>query len=137
MPRDTGPYAGRLRDLAAVLGLLLLSATVAVLALSTARGVVSLGNGSYSTESVSGWWWLAFLLVPLPAAIAGRRGRGVAAAAIAALVVPTSWPPWSAWPEARYRASGWSDGLEGLAFLHPALLALLARAFVAAVRRRA
>jgi hypothetical protein len=79
--------AGRLRDLAAVLSVLVLSAAVAILALGTARGVVPSADDRYATEFVSKWWWLAFLLVPVPAAYARRRPT-TAAAATAALVVP-------------------------------------------------
>ena len=72
-----------IRDLAAVLGVLVLSAAVALLALATARGVVPLGDDRYATEFVSSWWWLAFLLAPLPAACARRRPTTAAAAAAA------------------------------------------------------
>ncbi len=37
---------------------------------------------------------------------------------------------------ARYRSSGWGDGLEVSAFLHPLLLTVLAGGLVAVVRRR-
>ena len=123
------------RDLAVVLGVLLTSGAVAVLALLTARGVVPLGDDRYTTEFISEWWWLAFLLVPVPAAIASRRGPATAVAGTAALVLPHVVAAGVC--VARYRASGWSDGLEGIAFLHPVLLAVATWGLAAALRRRA
>lgn len=127
MSDSRGP--GLSGDLVAVLGVLLLSAAVAVLALSTARGVVPLGDGDVSTEFVSGWWWLAFLLAPLPAARVRRR-----ITTAAALVLPQFVA--AAVCVARYRASGWGDGLELLSFLHPVLLTVVTGGLVAAVSRR-
>jgi hypothetical protein len=121
-------------DIAAVLGVLALSVAVAFLALATARGVVPLGDDLYGTEFVSGWWWLAFLLAPLPAVMARRRSA-TAVVAAAALVVPHYIA--AAVCVARYRDSGWGDGLEVLSFLHPVLLTVVAFGLVAALNRRA
>jgi hypothetical protein len=128
------PSAVGIRDLAGVLGVLVLSAAVAVLALTTARGVTPLGDDRYATEFISGWWWLAFLLAP-PAAIGARRRRSTAAAAVAALVVPQFVA--AAVCVARYRASGWGDGPEVLTFLHPVLLAVVTGGLAAVLSRRA
>jgi hypothetical protein len=137
-PRGDGapgqPRAGSIRDLAGVLGVLVLSAAVAVLALTTARGVTPLGDDRYATEFVSNWWWLAFLLAPLPA-VCARRRPSTAAAAASALVVPQVVA--AAVCVARYRASGWGDGLEVLSFLHPVLLTVVTSGLVAALSRRA
>ncbi|CCH90133.1 membrane protein of unknown function [Modestobacter italicus] len=108
-------------DCAAVLGIALLSTAVAVLALTTARGVVRQDAITYTTEFISGWWWLVFLLTPLPAALVHRRIATATVAAVA-LVLPQFVA--AAVCVARYRASGWSDGLEGLSYLHPLLLLL-------------
>jgi hypothetical protein len=116
----------------AVVSVLVLSAAVAVLALTTAQGVVPLGNDSYATEFISGWWWLAFLLAPLPAVVVRRRPKRTAAA-VAALLLPQVTA--AAVCVARYRSAGWGDGLEVLAFLHPALLAVVAYGLVAFSRR--
>ena len=124
--------AGR-RDAVAVLGVLALSAGVAVLALATARGVVPLGGSSFETEFISPWWWLAFLLAPLPA-VAARRRAATGLAAGAALVVPQFVA--AAVCVQRYRSSGWSDGLEVFAYLHPLLLTVVAGVLVAVPGRR-
>ena len=124
----TGP-----RDVMVVLVVLVLSTAVAVLALGTADGVVHLGGPDYRTEFITGWWWLAFLLVPLPAAFARRRPV-TAAAVTVALVVPHVVA--AAVSVARYRTSGWGSGLEALAFAHPVLLALVTWGLMVAVRRR-
>ncbi|WP_448641535.1 hypothetical protein [Geodermatophilus sp. URMC 63] len=121
-------------DLAVALVLLALSTAVAVLALVTARGVVHLGGDSYRTEFVSGWWWLAFALAPVPA-LTARRRPAAARAPTLALVGPQVVA--AAVCVARYRSSGWGDGLEVLAFLHPLLLTAVTVALVAVVRRRA
>lgn len=136
MPRSPAAPAatGRGRRLAPALGVLALSAAIAVLALATARGVVPLGGDSYATEFISGWWWAAFLLAPLPA-VCARSWRTPAAVGVAALVVPHVVA--AAVCVARYRAAGWGEGLEGLAFLHPVLLAFLASVLVAAAGRPA
>jgi hypothetical protein len=112
-------------DCVAVLGIASLSTAVAVLALTTARGVVRQDSITYTTEFISGWWWLAFLLAPLPAALVRRR-IATAAVAVTALVLPQLIA--AAVCVARYRASGWSDGLESLSYLHPVLLLLAAGA---------
>ena len=130
MPSLPGRSAGP--DLAAVLVVLALSTGIAVLALATARGVMPLGDDTYDTEFISAWWWTALLLVPLPA-LAARRRTGTAVGTAAALVLPQVVA--AAVCVHRYRASGWADGLETLAFLHPALLAALTLAAVALVRR--
>jgi hypothetical protein len=119
-------------DVAAVLGVLLLSAAVALLALTTARGVVALGDDNYATEFISGWLWLAFLLAPLPSAFARRRTT-TAAVAVAALLLPQFIA--AAVCVARYRTSGWGDGLEVLVFLHPVLLTVVTCGLVALSRR--
>ncbi|CCH87815.1 membrane protein of unknown function [Modestobacter italicus] len=133
----SNPQSSGLRgDCVAVLGIGLLSTAVAVLALTTARGVVQENAITYSTEFISGWWWLAFLLAPLPAALVRRRIATATVAAVA-LVLPQFIA--AAVCVARYRASGWSDGLEGLSYLHPVLLLLATGAacgLTAAVSRR-
>lgn len=129
----TPPRAATRRDPLAVLGVLALSTGVAVLALATARGVVPLGGVSYETEFVSDWWWLAFLLAPLPG-LAARRRPGTGPAVGAALVVPHVVAATVC--VRRYATSGWGDGLEVFAYLHPLLLAGAAAALVAALRRR-
>jgi hypothetical protein len=131
--RGVSPTRAR-ADLAVVLVLLALSTAVAVLALVTARGVVHLGGDSYRTEFVSGWWWLAFLLAPAPALVGGGRTAATRALTLA-LVGPQVVA--AAVCVARYRSSGWGDGLEVLAFLHPLLLTVVTAALVAVARRRA
>ncbi|WP_091363537.1 hypothetical protein [Geodermatophilus telluris] len=123
----------RRADLAAALLLLAASTAVAVLALATARGVVPVGDDAVATEFVSGWWWLAFLLAPVPALVARQR-RAAARALTVALVGPQFVA--AAVCAARYRSSGWGDGLEAFAFLHPLLLTAVATALAAALRRR-
>jgi hypothetical protein len=126
------------RDLAAalavVVAVLAVSAGIAALALALARGVVPLGGSSYRTEFISPWWWLAFLLVPVPGVVARTRAA-TAAAATAALVVPQFAA--AAVVVGRYRSSGWGDGLEVFAYAHPLLLTLVTGTLVALVRRRA
>jgi hypothetical protein len=128
---------GRRRDhvLTAVVTLvvLLLSVGVAVLALATADGVTPLGDDAYRTEFISAWWWLAWLLVPVPVLTARRRPRAAVLQA-AALVLPQFVA--AAVCVARYRSSGWSDGLEGLAFLQPVALTVVTGGLVVLLRRR-
>ncbi|MGY1652413.1 hypothetical protein [Geodermatophilus sp. SYSU D01119] len=121
------------RDALAVLGVLALSAGVAVLALATARGVVPLGGSSVETEFISPWWWLAFLLAPLPA-VAARRRTATGLAAGVVLVVPQVVA--AAVCVQRYRTSGWGDGLEVFAYLHPLLLTVVTAALLAVLSRR-
>jgi hypothetical protein len=128
-PSALGPR----RDLPAVLVLLALSVGVAVLALATARGVTPLGDDVYATEFISAWWWLAWLLLPAPVATARRR-PGAAALQTVALVLPQFAA--AAVCVARYRSSGWADGLEVLTFLHPVLLTVVTCVLVALRRRR-
>ena len=109
---------------------LALSTGIAVLALGTASGVTPLGGDSYATEFISGWWWAAFLLVPLAVAVA-RRSPGPVAVPVLALVLPQVVA--AAVAVGRYRSAGWGDGLESLAFLHPLLLTAVTWAL--AVRR--
>ena len=97
----------------------MLSSAVAVLALATARGVTPLGDGVYDTEFISASWWLAWLLLPVPVAAARHRPRAAAFRTVA-LVLPQFVAAAVCVP--RYRSSGWGDGLEVLAFLHPLLL---------------
>jgi hypothetical protein len=111
---------------------LALSTGVAVLALVTARGVTPLGGDSYATEFISGWWWAAFLLVPLTVA-AVRRWPGPAAVPVLALVLPQVVA--AAVAVGRFRAAGWADGLEGLAFVHPLLLTAVTVGLLALRRR--
>ena len=120
------------RDLPAVLGVLVVSTGVAALALGTARGVTPLGGNSYDTEFISAWWWLAWLVAPAPVVAAGRR-PAVAARQTVALVLPQFGA--AAVCVARYRSSGWADGLEGLAFLFPVLLTVVTGAAVVLRRR--
>jgi hypothetical protein len=124
---------GRGRDLPAVLVVLALSVGVAVLALTTARGVTPLGDDVYATEFISAWWWLAWLLLPVPVATSRRRPRAAAAQTVA-LVLPQFVA--AAVCVSRYRSSGWSDGLEELAFLHPVLLSVVTGVLVAPRRPR-
>jgi hypothetical protein len=124
------------RDVAAVPAILVVlgaSTAVAVLALVTARGVTRLTDIDHRTEFISAWWWLAFLLVPVPA-LTARRRPGAAAGLTVALVVPQFVA--AAICVARYHSSGWSDGLEGLAFTFPVLLTVVTGASVLALRRR-
>ena len=121
------------RDLVPVVVLLGASTAVAVLALATASGVTQLSDTDVSTEFISAWWWLAFLLVPVPAATASRA-PGTAAAETVALVLPQFVA--AAVCVGRYRSSGWGDGLEVFAFLHPVLLTVVTGALVLALRRR-
>jgi hypothetical protein len=94
--------------------------------------VTPLGDDQYDTEFISAWWWLAVLLVPVPA-LTVRRSPATAVAQTVALVLPHVVA--AAVCVSRYRSSGWGDGLEGLAYLHPVLLTVLAAALVARVRR--
>jgi hypothetical protein len=128
---DSQASGSRIVDFAAVLGILMLSTGVAVVALVTARGVVPLGDATFATEFISGWWWLAFPLVPLPVACARRR-TATAAAAVVALVLPQFIA--AAICVERYRASGWGDGLEVLSFLHPVLLLVVTGGLVAILK---
>lgn len=95
------------------------SVVVGVLALVMAPGVTRLDQYTYDTTFVTAWWWLAYVLV-VPAAVLLRRARAGYAGYVvtgAALVVPHVVV--AALVVARYRATGWGDGLEVLAFLHP------------------
>jgi hypothetical protein len=83
-------------DVAVVLGVLVLSSAVAAVALATASGVVLVDAGTYDTEFISGWWWLTFLLVPLPAVYPRRRTTAALVAAVAPWF-PTSLPLQCAW----------------------------------------
>ena len=121
------------RDLVTVSAVLGASSAVAVLALATARGVTRLTGTTYETEFISAWWWLAFLLVPVPA-LAARRRPGAAAVQGVALVVPQFVA--AAVCVGRYRSSGWGDGLEAFAYLHPLLLSAVTAALVVGSRRR-
>jgi hypothetical protein len=123
---------GGRRNLPAVLAVLALSVGVAVLALVTARGVTYLGGNSYRTEFISAWWWLVWLLVPVPVGTVRRRPTAAAGQTVA-LVLPQFVA--AAVCVARYRSSGWADGLEVLAFLHPALLTVVTCALVSRRRR--
>nr|WP_246214652.1 hypothetical protein [Modestobacter muralis] len=110
------------------------SVAVAVLALSTADGVTQLTDIDYSTEFVSAWWWLAFLLAPVPALASRRSTSAAAAVQVVALVVPQFVA--AAVCVGRYRSSGWGDGLEVFAYLHPLLLTAVTVGLVAVARRR-
>ena len=123
----------RSRHVAGALTVLALSAGIAVLALATAEGVTYLGDDSYRTEFISAWWWLAWLLVPVPALTARRRPRA-ALLQTAALVLPQFVAAGVC--VSRYRSAGWSDGLEGLAFLQPIALTVVTCVLVAALRPR-
>ncbi len=112
--------------------MLALSAAIAVLALGTARGVTALGGGSYETEFITAWYWLAWLLIPVPA-LAARWRPHAALAHTVALVLPQFVAATVC--VARYRSSGWSDGLEVLIFVHPILLTVVTVAVVDARRR--
>lgn len=127
------PVRNRSRDLPGALVILTLSAGIAVLALVTARGVTPLGGDSYETEFISGWWWLAWVLIPTPVLTARRRPRA-AALQTGALVLPQFVA--AAVCVSRYRSSGWSDGLEIFAFLQPALLTAVTCVLVSLSRRR-
>jgi hypothetical protein len=129
--RSVLPRTGR--DHAAVLAVLALSTAVAVLALATARGVTPLGGGSYDTDFLTAWCLLSWLLAPVPATV-GRRHPATALTQTVALVLPQFVAVTVC--VARYRSSGWSDGLEGLAYLHPVLLTVLTGGLVLAARRR-
>ena len=108
------------------------SVAVAVLALVTAGGVTQLTDSNYSTEFISDWWWLAFLLAPVPALSARRRPLGAAIQTVA-LVVPQFAAATVC--VARYRSSGWGSGLEVFAYLHPLLLTALTVALMVLRRR--
>jgi hypothetical protein len=99
---------------------------------ATARGVTPLGDGRYDTEFSTGWCWLAWLLVPVPITTA-RRSPATALAQTVALVAPQFVAV--AVCVSRYRSAGWSDGLEGLAYLHPVLLTVLTGGLVLLRRR--
>ncbi len=116
---STSSVRDRTQDLPVAVGVLALSSGIAVLALATASGVTALGGGSYETEFISGWWWLAWLLIPIPVLAARRRPRAAVLQA-GALVLPQFVA--AAVCVSRYRSSGWSDGLEIFAFLQPGLL---------------
>ena len=135
MPSSAG--LRRRRDLAVevagALVVLVLSVAIAVLALATADGVTRLSDIDYRTEFISAWWWLAFPLVGVPAATSRRRLRA-AVLQTAALVLPQYIA--AAICVARYRSSGWSDGLEVFAFVHPLLLTGIAAALVMVLGRR-
>ena len=128
-----GLARGALWDVVVVIGVLTVSSAVSVLALATASGVVPLGGGDFSTEFISGWWWLAFLLVPVPGVCARPRST-TAAVAMSALVVPHFVA--AAVCVARYRTSGWAQGLEVFAFLHPVLLTVVAGALTRGIAAR-
>ena len=104
------------------LAVLWASVGVAVLALATARGVTQLTGSNYSTEFISAWSWLAFLLAPVPA-LSARRRPGRAAVQAVALAVPQFAAATVC--VARYRSSGWGSGLEVFAYLEPLLLTAL------------
>jgi len=95
------------------------SVAVGVLALVTAPGVTRLDRNSYDTTFVTAWWWLAHVLVVPAAVLLWRTRAGYAGYVVtgAALVVPHVVV--AAFVVARYRATGWGDGLEVFAFLHP------------------
>ncbi|WP_339574120.1 hypothetical protein [Pseudokineococcus basanitobsidens] len=118
------------------------SGGVGVLALVTAPGVTRVDELAYDTTFVTAWWWLAYALVPVAAVVAWRVRAGYLTyvAVGAALVVPHVAV--AALVVARYRWSGWSDGLEVFAFLHPlglfavAVVVLVVTGVVDALRRR-
>ena len=127
------PVLHRRRDLPVVLIVLATSAGIAALALATAQGVTPVGDDAYDTEFISAWWWLAWVLLPVPVGTARRRPRAAALQAVA-LLLPQFVA--AAVCVSRYRSSGWSDGLEGLAFLHPVLLTAVTCGLAALRRRR-
>ena len=131
MPSAFGPHRGA-TAVVAVLTVLAVSTAVAVLALVTARGVTPLGDGRYDTEFITAWCWLSWLLVPVPVTTA-RRSAAIALAQTVALVAPQFVAV--AVCASRYRFAGWSDGLEGLAYLHPVLLTALTGGLVLLRRR--
>jgi hypothetical protein len=120
-------------DVAGALAVLVLSSAIAVLALATADGITRLTDIDHRVEFISAWWWLAWLLVPVPALTARRRPRAAVLQA-AALVLPHFVA--AAVVVSRYRSSGWSDGLESMAFLHPIGLTVVAGLLVALLRPR-
>lgn len=103
-----------------------LSVAVGGLALVTAPGVTRLDEFAYDTTFVTAWWWLAYALVPVAAVIAWRaKASYFAYVAIGAVLVVPHFVV-AAVVVARYRWSGWSDGLEVFAFVHPVGLSVLA-----------
>jgi hypothetical protein len=101
------------------LGALLTSATAAgltFLALRNPPGAIPLGNDNYDTQFVNDAWVTASLLLAVPifliSWVSGRLGvlaaltAGFCQFVIAEVTVQ------------RYVDSGWSDGLEGLAYLY-------------------
>ncbi|MEJ5867976.1 hypothetical protein WDV85_09525 [Pseudokineococcus sp. 5B2Z-1] len=110
------------------------STALGVLALATAPGATTVDGTTYDTTFVTEWlWWLAYALVPVAAALAWRARAGYLAyvATGAALVLPHVVV--AAVVVARYRLSGWGDGLEVFAFLHPVGLATVATGGLAVV----
>ena len=101
------------------------SVAVGALALVTAPGVTRLDEYTYDTTFVTAWWWLAYVLVVPAAVLLWRTRAGYAGYVVtgAALVVPHLAV--AALVVARYRATGWGDGLEVFAFVHPVGLLVL------------
>ena len=134
MPSSVGLRRGRdlAVEVAGALLVLALSVAIAVLALATADGVTRLSDIDYRVEHISAWWWLAWLLVPIPALTAHRWPRA-ALLQTAALVLPQFVA--AAVCVSRYSSSDWS-GLEALAFLFPIALTVVTGLLVALLRRR-
>ncbi len=112
-----------------VLVALALSTAISVLALSTASGVTYLGDSSYDTEFVSGWWGLAWFLPLLPGVtawfrplVAAWQGLAVAGPQVVTAAIVVN----------RYRVSDWGDGLEFLSFLMPLGLVAVSAVLIAA-----
>jgi hypothetical protein len=105
---------------------LLPSVAIAVVALVTASGVTRLDEYNYRTEFVhEGWWMLAWVLPVLVGVATWWWPRAALLAGTCALAPQFLVGLVVVW---RYRAFGWSDGLEIFVFLYPSLLAVLCAA---------
>ncbi len=99
----------------AVLAVGLAQATLAVLSLATASGVTYLGGSSYETEFAHPGWWWASLLLAVPVGLLSWWRPRIAAPLVLAAAVPQLALAHEV--VQRYDESGWSDGLEVLAYV--------------------
>jgi hypothetical protein len=107
----------------AALGLLLTvvaGGVLAWIALATADGAVQLDENNFETEFVDGGWWSASLLLVVPVFLLARSWGFLGAAATVFLGVIQFVVAGAT--VHRYQVSGWSDGLEGFAYLEAAAM---------------